>query len=205
MYAVAVVYAIDIAMIMANPLERVYTFDMCKALVEACTPDNAQVDPYAARMIQKVSNGLALALVWFSKKKLVGSRAIINAQDKVRFQALAYANFQTAAGSNALSTISDDGTFRNISSDVASVKFFEKTLTLTVATAADSIVLVFTAMAKIKAVVNSYNIVVDNDTALALFFGCTLADMNASVKILFSKMAVSLEPDWELVEANPMT
>ena len=52
--------AVAIALMMY--FERCMTFRMCRALVEACTPDEIQVDPFAAEKIQKSCVALALAL-----------------------------------------------------------------------------------------------------------------------------------------------
>jgi hypothetical protein len=116
---------------MLTPLDRAYTFGMCKAIVRGCTKANAQIDPNVMRRIQEVSNGLAAALMWYSEMEFVGANAIINADEKARIEAIAHANFETTDCLNVSANVNADGMFKVISSDMAEMIFFEKVMTLT--------------------------------------------------------------------------
>ena len=190
---------------MLTPLDRAYTFGMCKAIVRGCTKANAQIDHNVLRRIQEVSNGLAAALMWYSEMEFVGANAIINADEKARIEAIAHANFETTDCLNVSVNVNADGMFKVISSDMAEMIFFEKVMTLTVSKAADWIVFVLKAMAKLKAIAKSYGDVVGNKMALTMAFGVALVEMNIAAKALFSKMDMPLATDWELVGAENMT
>ena len=72
-----------------------YPYDLCECAVKCCTEDNCQVDPIVAETIQTVGTSLAYALVWFSKKKLVGADAILNDRQRAKIVKIVTTYFVT--------------------------------------------------------------------------------------------------------------
>ena len=182
------------------PLERAYTYELCKANVKACTPTNNQVDPIAANVIQDVGLALSCALVWYSEKNMVGADAILNNTEKAAIVEFAYAHFPFLNTAWAMDEIIDGKRFEVIDTDMARVMFFERIFAVDAVRAKDSIMRVLKAMFKIYQITKNYEDAVDNEVASALFFGVTIAEFTASIKMLIKAMKMVADEEWIMVE-----
>ena len=178
------------------------TFHMCRALVEACTPDRIQVDPFAADQIQKSCIALALALKWYSKKQLVGADAIITDKAKTRIHAKACDCDRLAYKLHTLNELFTVDEFIEVCPNMVKVKFFEWNIECTEVDAENGIMTLLTAMLGLHAIMNSYKEVVRNELSFSLFFGVNISAMNTAVKALLTALRLQNNEDewWSVVE-----
>ena len=78
---------------------------------------------------------LAYALVWFSRKKLVGADAILNDRQRAKIVTIVTTYFVTKDDASTYDEIMEAERFTEIATDTALVKFFEVTWEVTDATA----------------------------------------------------------------------
>ena len=164
------------------------SYDFCESADKRCTEDNCQVDPIVAETIQTVGTALAYALVWFSKKKLVGANAILGDRQRAKIVKIVTTYFVTKDDASAYVEIIEAERFTEIATGTALVKFFEVTWEVTDATAYKSLVAILKALHKVNLLIKDYAERVNNYVATSMFFGVTLTETTTANMILLNAL-----------------